>query len=821
MEEKLDLGWNAQRLFSLDHPSLKWGEFFAAGFSSLVSGVIFNTLQPPCCGVPLGGIGTGCLDIDARGVYGFSSIFNPIAQHPVHKHWRIPRRDPSVEPLLALAVREKVWVLASQEMISGEEVPWCTEPQMLEREGKQAQTMMVHTLKVEEVEFPREIYYWGHYPVADMEFEGDMPVDVGMRAWAPFIPGNLADSNIPAAVFDIHLRNHSDRLQEGVLAFNFPGPAGEEARGVEFTRQNVSEDFQGILVDSQGDVQYLLGVMGEEGPRFGGSLNKTSTAWARIATELPELPYREVGDQKFYRDSGCSVAVDFSLEAGSQKIVRVLLCWYAPALEGVRKTWEREDHVVDGILRHRWVGSQWAGDTHYFTHMYAARFDSALDVARYMAVRADLLLERVLAWQESLYSETDLPIWLRDSLVNNLALITEDSYWFQARPPLGGSVYPEGAFALNESPRGCPHMSCIPCDWYGNLPIVFFYPALALSNLRLFKQYQRKDGEIPFAIGRIGELPDMATPEYYWQVSLNGMCYVDLVDRLWQRTGEDRVLKEFYDSVKKCNTFTMNLCKGPGGVISMPEIGGMEWFEFGEWIGMASHLGGLRLAMLRIVERMAEASGDHEYAERCRAWYTEGSRAMEEKLWAGHYYLNFYDEKTGKKSDDVMGYQLDGEWVAKYHGLTGVFDPDRVKTALKTIRRCNIGLTPNVGAANFARPDGKPLPNESQVAAYGLYAMFPPELLVLAMTYMYTGEKAYGLKLARRHWETLCLNQRHIWDLPNIVNGATGKRVFGTDYYQNMMLWALPAALSDQDIRGFCAPGGLVERMMNQANCKK
>ncbi|MGD2156608.1 MAG: GH116 family glycosyl hydrolase, partial [Anaerolineales bacterium] len=700
------------------------------------------------------------------------------------------------------------------EMVSGEKAPWCTEPQMLEREGKQAQTIMLRTSEVEGVEFPKEIYYWGHYPVVDMEFEGDMPVDVGMRAWAPFIPGDVAASNIPAAVFEVHLRNPGDQLQEGALAFSFPGPEGEEAQGVEFTRQNITEDFQGVLINSERGVQYLLGVIGIDEPRFGGSLNNAPTAWAGIATELPQPSFRESGNQRLYQNPSCSVAVDFSLEAGSQKIVRFLLCWYAPVLEGAKKNWEKEDYAVDGILRHRWIGSQWAGDTHYFTHMYAARFGSALDVARHMAEKASALLKRILAWQETIYSETDLPIWLRDSLVNNLALITEDSYWFQAKPPLGDYVYPEGAFALNESPRGCPHMSCIPCDWYGNLPIVFFYPELALSNLRLFKQYQRKDGEIPFAIGRIGELPDMATPEYYWQVSLNGMCYVDMVDRLWQRTGKDTILQEFYPSIKRCNTFTMNLRRGPGGPISMPEVGGMEWFEFGEWAGMASHLGGLRLAMLRIVERMAETSGDHEYAERCRAWYTEGSQAMEEKLWAGSYYLNFYDEETGKKSDDVMGYQLDGEWAAKYHGLPGVFKPDRVKTTLETIQRCNIGLTPSVGAANFTRPDGSPLSADSKVVAYGLYAMFPPELLVLAMTYIYAGEREFGLELAHRHWETLCLNQRHIWDLPNIVRGDTGVRVFGTDYYQNMMLWALPAALLGQDIRAFCAPEGLVERIM-------
>lgn len=421
--------------------------------------------------------------------------------------------------------------------------------------------------------------------------------------------------------------------------------------------------------------------------------------------------------------------------------------------------------------------------------MYAAHDDSALDVARRMAAEHESLLQRVLAWQSVIYAEKRLPVWLRDGLVNNLCLIAEDSYWGQAKPPLGDWCYPEGLFALNESPRGCPHISCIPCDWYGNIPVVLFFPDLALSNLKAFRQYQLEDGEIPFAIGRTGDLPDLATPEYYWQVALNGTCYVDMVDRLWQRTGDDAILRAFYESVKRCNTFTMDLRKGPGGVISMPEIGGMEWFEFGEWAGMAAHMGGLLLAQLRMVKRMADAMGDAAYAERCRAWLADGSRSMEEEMWTGGYYLNFFEKETGKKSDDVMGYQLDGEWAARYHGLPGVFRADRVQTALATIKRCSVALTPEVGAANFARPDGSPLPSGSQVAVYGQYAMFPPEPVVLAMTYLVAGEAEFGLDLVRRHWENLVLRQRHPWDLPNIVRGDTGVRVFGTDYYQNMMLW--------------------------------
>jgi len=69
------------KLFPDDLPQLEWRQFEEAGLRAPVSGVIYGEAKPPCCGVPLGGVGTGCLDIDARGVWGFSSIFNPVSGH--------------------------------------------------------------------------------------------------------------------------------------------------------------------------------------------------------------------------------------------------------------------------------------------------------------------------------------------------------------------------------------------------------------------------------------------------------------------------------------------------------------------------------------------------------------------------------------------------------------------------------------------------------------------------------------------------------------------------------------------------------------------
>jgi uncharacterized protein (DUF608 family) len=81
------------------------------------------------------------------------------------------------------------------------------------------------------------------------------------------------------------------------------------------------------------------------------------------------------------------------------------------------------------------------------------------------------------------------------------------------------------------------------------------------------------------------------------------------------------------------------------------------------------------------------------------------------------------------------------------------------------------------------------------------------------MTYIYNGETNFGLEQARRCFYNL-MQQGYAWDQPCIVNAETGERMSGYDYYQNMMLWSMPASLEGKDLRGPCQPGGLVDRVI-------
>jgi uncharacterized protein (DUF608 family) len=772
-----------------------WVQFPADGFSVPACGIIHTRARPAVNGMPLGGIGTGYLDIETNGSFGYCTLFNS----------GVPTRWMGRSFLaLRLPGNERTWILT--------------------------------TKKVPGLRNADDIKYWGHYPVADLEYVTDAPVSVGLRAWSPFVPGDVSISNTPGAILEVRLRNVSDTARRGNLIFSFPGPTHEEsqiapgslreaqtvgwynvnvpvAKGlISAQRKEILGEITGMSVTGQPGTGYALGVIGEKKVRFGRAIGQvpgqpaeTSAEWA-ASVEGPAAPgffLPPIQDTDF----STSLAVEFELKPLEEKTVRIVLAWYSPF---------------------------WRGEgQNTYSRMYTTRYQDAVTVAQMLAHDHEPLLKRILAWQQAIYAENYLPVWLREALVNILHLVPKDSYWAAAKPPIGTWCRAEdGLFGMTESPRECPQIECIPNSFYGNIPLVYFFPELALSTLRGYKAYQFPSGTVPWIFGGITgsaavgyketDGADMVTPSPGYQITSNGICYVDMVDRYWMRTGDDAIIREFYPSIKKNTIFTMNLRPGPEGVVSMPAGnvnpfsvghlgpgGGLEMFEAVAAFGMTPHVAGLHLAQVRLAQRMAEKVGDKEFVRQCGVWFDEGSEVLEKKLWTGKYYLASYDPEAGKKSDLVFAAQLDGEWIGRFHGIPGIFPHDRVKTTLDTIMTLNVPPTP-YGVVNLVHPDGALDPT----VGYGAYGIFVAEVYMFAMTLMYAGEQEKGLEVARRCVYNQVIAHRYSWDAPAIIRGDTGERTYGSDYYQNMMLWSLPAAILGQDLRRASEPGGLVARVI-------
>jgi uncharacterized protein (DUF608 family) len=814
----------------LFEPTAETGDFttlsFVEGFGGPVPGIVFTEGHPPCCGVPLGGIGTGCVDFDLRGYFGWNTLFNPSSQIQGFVDGRNPRRFPDIQPVFGFSLGEKTYCLATEEILKGGTLPWCTAPDFAVDPSKPLPQHHLEVPATDGVLPATSIRYYGHFPVADAEYGFDAPITVGVRAWSSFIPGDSAKSNIPAAVFEVHVRNLSGTRQSGDFAMNFAGPDPQEARSAFFTKTRIEERAIGLHVRSDGGVGYFLGVLDGKDVRTGTGLSGNAReengygtgrfrkrgAWASLGEGLPQDErFIEVQGVRKTKDPSASVSVPFQLEGGAEATIRFLLAWHAPILDSTvrdRAAARAAEFEVD------WHPDDAYGTESHNTQMYATRYDSALDVMRRMGRDHGALLKKVLAWQETLLKRDSLPAWLRDSLLNVLSLLAEDGYWFMPKYPLGDWAFPGGAFTYYESPRDCPHSSCIPNDWIGTMPLAYLFPDLFLQLLRSYKGLQRKDGEIPFAVGRVGDLPNLCQPEYTWQMSLNGTCYILMVVRLWLVTKDDRILQEFYGSIKACHRFMSTLARK--GWLCMPDRGGSEWFEHSRFYGYTSHVGGLHLSQLLVVERLAKRMGDTAFAETCRREYEEAKAILNDKLWTGTHYLTWLDEETGRRNDDVMAYQLDGILTNAQSGIEEkMVDEEKIRIILDTVHAANVKLGNGFGALNYAKADGTLIADDAD--AYGKYCVFTQNTIVLAMTGLYCGDRERSLKLAESTWRNLIVKQRLGWDLTHIVDARDGHRVFGAEYNQQAVIWSLPAALEGKDASGPCEPGGIVFEMLKSA----
>ncbi len=94
----------------------------------------------------------------------------------------------------------------------------------------------------------------GEYPIANVSYSSDeLPVTVAMEAFSPFIPLNAKDSALPATIFNITLKNTSDKsVKAGILGWLENGVCIHSAPSINALRRSriVSEKGRWMIVHS-------------------------------------------------------------------------------------------------------------------------------------------------------------------------------------------------------------------------------------------------------------------------------------------------------------------------------------------------------------------------------------------------------------------------------------------------------------------------------------------------------------------------------------------------------------------------------------------
>ena len=684
--------------FRSDLPRNQWTMIDGSGFPVPVPGCVYDGYHLDG-GIPLGGLGTGYFTIEGSGKIGYCSIFNDIVP---------PRRD----------FKDWLTVRLSQQ----ESMPLST----------------------------ADIAYWGHFPVADMlcQFPGK-EFELGIRAFTPFVLGNLADSNIPAALFEIELRNMGTSSVDIELVVEPPQPPKGQTEKVELAGADIQV--------STNDKHYV----------------------------------------------GCIKLVIGPQEA---RRVRFTFAWYAPY----------------------WRDS--GGEAH--VHQYSMRYPNAKAVASDVLARFDSLLESILGWQQAIYS-TNLPEWLRDSLVQSFYSLAKNTIWI-ARTRKDEWWNSSGWFTHNETHITAPITETMVCRVHGHFPALFFYPELEASSLEAFRHFQIADGEIPFSYGL---RTSMRSPIYHCQHPLNPGQYAQMVYRLYLRTGDHEQLAHFYDSAKRAIRYQYSLDDDEDGLVNDQahvQPGELwpanQFYDIWPWWGTSAYVAGTWLATLACGQAMAREMNDTAFADECSEWLKRGQASYQEKLWTGEYYRLWCDPENtgneGKRNDVSLGNQLMGQWCVKVAGLPDVLPIEQVESALGAIKRLNMAATVH-GLVNGVTPEGdrfvsKPDPDQHPtILADNDHArqVFVGENLCAAMTFIYHGQTDTGLEIAKRIYEAIALKTRSPWNQRCLIDADTGLPVWGDDYYSNLVIWALPMAITNQNIAEFC--GSEFARKLMYSNSDK
>jgi uncharacterized protein (DUF608 family) len=801
------------RLFPEGLKDGDWREFRAAGYTPPVTGIVYRTdaasffsayvdRPRPCSGMPLGGIDTGALYLEPSGIFGYSSIFNNMT----------PIGGPLNTPYLGVRIGDKTSV--------------CTTSQTKTYAGNNKPALGINLALLGAGGCGRS-EYWGHYPIADVEYHLDLPVQVGLRAWSPFIPGDAQTSNTPGAVFEVHLRNASSLPQAGTLAFSFPGFRHHHTHNEvlnwpnlsatpvlpppEITRGPLPKGLAGVRIeDKDWGMSYVVAVCGEGEVRTGGALGTDGLKWAAIDRRLPEP-----GDQD---DGGSSLAAPFSIDSGQEKVIRIILAWYAPDWEGNGNPGTGGKRIIteppSGYLEPSTTGKR-------FTHMYAKRFADAGQVAQFLAQNHEQLLKRIIAWQSVIYEENGLPGWLADALINSLYYFAPCSMWAQAKDPIGHWCKPgDGLFALEESPRACPHVSTLSNLGMGGPALSFFFPECNVSSLRAVRATQKENGDLAQLLGRWA---DPANPlAYDYQEVVVGACYMVQAYWHWKIHSDDEFLKEFYPSAQKALEFSFSQRPDLGltQIIAMPPYrphtwNDSDWFEDRSYYGYVADAGGFRLAAAEMLREWAQKIGDDQEAKKLNEMLGASKRAMQNCLWTGDHYLVYNDTETGKKLDAFFTPTLNGQYFASFNGVPRVLPKANVQRMLSIIRDKICKETKTGMPPNYCNADGSLWQGNNGYLS-GTYIYNNHQIIWLSVLAIYEGMREFGLELLRKSLEIISCKWGYIWDGPNSMSGGgdDGEANYGWDYWFNWSIWTAPAALAGKDVSELAKPGGLVRRII-------
>ncbi len=425
-----------------------------------------------------------------------------------------------------------------------------------------------------------------------------------------------------------------------------------------------------VLTDS---VPESTGIEGKHG--FGSStltlLHRASDVSISAAISLsdPDSP-GELFDQMGKIDSQATskplnelliggLTAGFTLKPGQSKTVDFVITWYFPHYNEI-------DAAPGQMLRVK--------DFRTLSRHYKPWFNSAGDVAQYIATNKQRLLGGTTEWNKTWYDST-LPYWLLDrSFIAIDCMATQVFHWFDNGRPYGW----EG---VDCCPGTCTHV------WHYAQGLSRIFPEIE----RAFREKVDFKAGVGFDPGS-GLISDRG--DFHVHEATDGQAGTILrAYREHLMSKDDAFLRRLWPNIKKAVQFLIAKDPDRNGLIEGAQPHTLD----AAWYGPMGWISGLYLGALSAGQAMALEMDDDNFAHQCAVIVDRGRKNMVDQLFNGEYFIHKPDPKhralqsgKGCHIDQVLGQA----WMHQV-GLDRVIPKKETVSALNSLWKYN--FTPDAG----------------------------------------------------------------------------------------------------------------------------
>jgi len=316
-------------------------------------------------------------------------------------------------------------------------------------------------------------------------------------------------------------------------------------------------------------------------------------------------------------------------------------------------------------------------------HIYANWYKDAGEVNSFLVNNYAAHREGTEKFAKSL-ADTSLGKPLSFVWSSQLGTLVKNTWWTK-----------EGHYAIWEG-LGCCGQSTTDVDFDGSSSVVALFPELKLEQMKHIGAFQNDLGQVPHNYSNRFDVVDRGG---FGRVDMNPQ-WVMMVCRDYLWTGNTEYLKTMYPGVVKAMGYIDSLDTDGDG---LPDKNtGFQTYDQWGLRGAPSYIASLWIGSLRAAIRLARDLDKPEDAARWKTLLDKASASFDKILFNGDYYSLWVD---GELRDEIcMSDQISGEWFSHLMGLPTTISEANLRRAVDSIWKNN--YSPEVGLHNATAPRG-------------------------------------------------------------------------------------------------------------------